>query len=265
MNRHIFFIIRLLGLNLIMFFGFDTLAMNGTTKSSIPGNLDASVYPELVKFIEFHRCSKEFETNKKQHFLKGDQIDRLINVKRLGRVIEQKQLTRLQVPHKCVSKKSDGNFEVLSERLKYKSLVERYKSNTISLSDVQQLVTLAEETAYTDWHGGNIGHTVDNKIAICDTEDRSFVIIGDEIGKLELLSFLKQRLLAGYSQQSKVDRVFKIEPEALAWLEQKLSVVRANEQKVLSLKANTSYDDKAVDYEKVKKELKLYRQKQAWW
>lgn len=229
-------------------------------KEAIPGNLNPAVYPELTKFIKLYRCSNEFEARKSEHFAKGGQVDRLINAVRANRVIEQKGLTSLQVPHKCLSKNKDGNYEVLAEGLKYAGLVERFNNSEISLSEVQQIVAFVEETGYSDLHGGNLIRTLDNKIAICDTEDRSFIMFASSLSKLKLLCAVKN-FLDVEDGTSKINYSFVMDSAGKAFFREKLAKTAVCDNDVLSLKANTAYDDQEIDFEKVKSELSMCRQR----
>lgn len=262
-GRKLFFITISTIVSFVSFSTIKAFVVEGSSKDAISGNLNRAVYPELSRFIEMYRCSDEFENHKSEHFAKGGQIDRLINAKRAERVIAQKNLTSLRVPHKCLSKKADGSYEVLSEGLRYPGLVERFENRAVSLSEVRQIVDFAQATGYTDWHGGNVIRTLDNQIGICDTEDRSFMMVGDVCTKTALLSAIRRLLLGGTDEQDKRCYSFTVDAEGSDFLKQLLEDSKQRDSIIWSLKANTVYDDKEIDFEKVKRELAHYRERSS--
>lgn len=132
--------------------------------------LDEKKYPNLVQFIKFFRCPKEIEDNKKEHFLKGSEYDRIINAERLRKVIQQHDLYKLEIPKKCLCD-IGGKLHVLSMNV---NRVDPKDDLKWSKEDEDQMKTFVELTGFTDGHSGNIGKTKEGNIAIWDTENISF-------------------------------------------------------------------------------------------
>lgn len=241
---------------LLIFIVTCQLAIAGI-KDAIPGNLKPTEYPNLTKFIALHRCSREFESLQDEHFIKGDQIDRIINAKRLERVIAQEKLDSLKVPHKCLIKDENGNYRVLSENLNWENRAHRFKKNQISLTEVKQLATLTEKTAYTDLHAGNIGRTKTGQIAICDTENQSFILKGTQARKSDLIYYLYESLQPIANNNETFMRAFMMDQDSASWLHDRQRQAILDRANVVSLKVNPAYDTE-LNYEDVKKEWSAY-------
>jgi len=216
---------------------------------TIPGKFDEKKYPNLAKFVVMHRCSSELEAHRDQHFLKGDQIDRIINAERMKSVIEQEKLDLLEVPHKCLAKKSDGDYEVLSKKIERQNP----ENNELSLVEVQQLFEVSQITGFIDWSSSNVMRSLSGKIAFCDLEDGSFMSRDLKKIKSQLSDAFSWSFLTGY-----MTPVFRFNDDVKKWIINKHKELESSfftgNKSVRALKINRSYDKK-IDFEKVKQEL----------
>ena len=167
-------------------------------------SIDAKLYPELANFLKKYRCSDEFQIrvqrsiwyqnhySKKnlwgeghhgfqpssgllykgyasEFFIKGSEIDRIINAERMKKIIELNKFDCLGVADKCLA--FDGNsLCVVSKKIKLGD-----QAKKISLKEVKQLFKFAFETGYWDLQlGRNIIRDIDGKLVFVDTEDVSY-------------------------------------------------------------------------------------------
>ena len=238
--------VKKINLLFICFSGMQLLA-------ELPTRFNFQDYPELAKFIKVYRCSLDIESlgkeaDGKEFFLKGDDIERIINVERMKKVFEKHGLDHLDVAQKCLFK--DGDW------LKVASLnINRKKhSEKLTLTEIQQLVKFAEETGYRDW-ARNIGYNQQDKLTLFDTEDNSFLVGRyQEIEGIDLPQHCKALYILNlYPFKSQMDS------EAQAWFEKKMNeAINSDEAKAedTPLPWNTKYDDEKIDFEKVKSEHK---------
>lgn len=223
----------------------------GATVPIKPIVIDPKEYPELTKFIEKYKCSANDTQNKHYHYSKPNQIDRIINAERMRKIIEHNKLDHLRVADKCLYICPDNELNVLSKNINPKR--NRPRDQKLSLTEVQQLVTLAENTGFRDWVG-NFDWDSNGKLAFYDTENDAF-----KIGRIrgvegmELPAHCKFNFIASLA----VYRA-SMEPAAQKWFDKKLSEVLNSEEGKMAapmLPFNTQYDkDCGIDFEQVKKE-----------
>ncbi len=235
-------------------------------KNVFPKKSEYSNYPELAKFISRYRCSKELEADPKDHYLKSNAVDRLVNAERLKELIKQENLDHLKVADKCLCKRDATTFFLLSKRLDFKNERRTYAGNRamldqFSLAEVQQLTKVAEIAAYTDWPS-NVNKTTDDKIAFFDTERFSFWS-GDRRLDADLTTIAKPR--AKYKVIRHLGTYFDdyMQPDAQVWFTEKLKTVSQDKQtKIVPLQSNPAYDKQiGIDFERVKAELMGHREK----
>ena len=100
-------------------------------------------------------------------YLKGTDLERIVNAAGMKRCIDLKNLTLLGVARKYVDKVGD-NWMVFAEK------ISSPEGTHITLDLVKQLITLAEETGFRDW---NENWFWDGKKLVCiDTDSASFFV-----------------------------------------------------------------------------------------
>jgi hypothetical protein len=217
---------------------------------NIPLNVDPALYPELAKFINKFRCSTEVEENQAKHYLKSDELERIINAERMKRFVEENNLYHLRVADKCLCRRGNG-LEVLSQKVKF-----REHDSQLTLSQTQQLALLAENTGFRDWNG-NIGWDVNSKLTFFDTEDYAFYL-GRIKGNQEK-NIPDQCKLVFFAN---IPFYNHMEPDAQVWFKERLNTLLNSEEGTIEasiLPFNEQYDDSSINFEKVKVEYRAYR------
>ena len=211
-----------------------------TALEKIKTSVNPDEYPELAKFVARYACPEDLaakvqtvETNGFHRgdtfFLKGDDIDRLINAIRAKRVIK-------------------------------KNKIQHGESCRLSLSQVKDLTKFVEETGYRDWLSLDLINAPNNKLTFIDTEDGSFavgMVHGNEKQGIpqncKLIFFANlSKALAKYMEKDAID-FLNVRHEQL---------VNNPEGKnpFAPIFKNTEYDDADIDFEKVKTEFYKYRE-----
>ena len=231
--------------------------INMKLTARIPGEFDTSKYPELVKFVEKYRCPSDVESDAKKHFLKNYEYERIINAARMKQCITVNKLDKLRVPDKCLCRAKQG-YEVLSQRIHIKD--GDRKDAKLSLSEVQQMVKMAEETGFRDWVG-NFDWDTDGKLAFYDLESDGFFIgmIRGVEGK-ELPNHCKFNYVASLMVYQHA-----MEPAAQEWLQKRLQELLNSAEGIAPQKPlpwNTKYDDSSIDFEKTKNEFQALEEEQ---
>lgn len=202
---------------------------------------------QVFKFLDRYSCSEDIE-NKivetrlnedwKSFYLKGQRIDRLINAIRLKRFLESHNLDKIGVAEKCWSKKFQQVVSI--------GVPSVHIDKPISLSELQQLVKVAERAGFLDWHRLNVLRDNLGRHVFIDTEDSSFF-------KRRGVILSVEHMLRG-CKRNYLD-TFDLEPEAAEWLEQKLLEVTGSDKKPNSLASNSEYDDADINFEEIKDRL----------
>lgn len=155
--------------------------------------------------------------NETQFFIKGSEIDRVINAERLKSYLRRKGFGNFKVASECLHY-TGQSVEILSPLIKLGN-----QDTKISLDEVKQILQIAQDTGYWDWQFGknlmrdHLGHLV-----FVDTEDISFSC-GKEI-PLSLSGIDEMR-------RSKIDKIVQIfmsyqdamNDEAKNWLQEQLN------------------------------------------
>jgi hypothetical protein len=184
-------------------------------------------------------------------WLKGTEIERVINAHRMQNCIEKNNLYLLGVAQKCVGM-VDGQWKVFAENI----VVPGGKHITLEL--VKQLIVLAEETGFRDWNSNWVWNT-SGKLICIDTEDNSF-LIGRHRGVkgMEISAHCKFNYVASLNIWAN-----SMDEEAREWFQTRInellnSVEGLQEDKPLPF--NTKYDDPnaGIDFQKVKEEYQAY-------
>lgn len=226
-------------------------------------------YPELSKLVEMYRCSEQVLANQdayvyKSSFHNSDQLHRIVNAERMKRMIEQEGLDRLYVPDKCIcgfrrvftwKKEGDLMNRVIVQEGLGGIMAKKIDGNLndgwsrLSLIEVKQLAKLAEKTGYYDWHPGNYIRDSQGRLALIDTEDRSFMEKGSQYKFLRSLWYSR---LGDY-----------MEPDAQKWLKSRIRELSEtsdmSSNQVVGLKGNAELDAQdGVDRELSKREFGEY-------
>lgn len=243
--------------------------LNTEFSVDIPEEIDQDKYPELVKFIKKYGLprihNKEIEKFKEdiskrsygmvkglpQFFLKGNDIDRAINAVRMKRCIEINNLDQLDVARKYIGKVDGDDWKIFAEKINLQ------EGKVISLTQIQQLAKLAEETGFRDWNN-NWLYDENNKKVCIDTEDSSF-IWAKYVGYkgIDLPRHCKANYvislwaLSGY-----------MEIEAQKWLSARIKELVESSEGVAEDKplcVNKKYDDPEINFKKVRREFEELR------
>ncbi len=117
------------------------------------------------------------EIDFEERFLyKGNDIKRLINAERMRECIKRHNLSCLKVPRKYLYKADSGILFVFAEKIVCNFKLSCLRGCSIlTLEETKQIITLHDETGYSDFNGNNVMRDVkDGKLAFIDTEERSF-------------------------------------------------------------------------------------------
>ncbi len=95
-------------------------------------------------------------------------ISRIIGIEKLKKCVKEHNLDLIVIPEKRIYV-VDGHEFIIVPRMK--TITAR---PPLTLKQVKQLWTIVEETGYNDMHDGNYLFLEDGKLAIIDTERRSF-------------------------------------------------------------------------------------------
>lgn len=199
---------------------------------------------ELKKYIDDNpeALKKEYGTvpGLTSYYMKGSDIDRIINAERMRACIKKYNLDLLDVTQKYIYK----------DRV-FAKTVSSNQGTTISLKLIQQLVKLAEETGFRDWNTNWIYDASRKKLICIDTENNSFVI-----GRYRM---------EDYPQHCKLQYVGSLMiwrnammPEAATWFQDHLNKLVKDQQATKAspiLPNNTQFDDASLNFEEVKKQF----------
>ncbi len=211
-------------------------------------------YIELNKFLNRYSCSQEVETQLSAsnlsedmrtldgRFYLKDNISRLVNTIRLQRFIQNNEISGITLPKKCWSKRL---HVVVCSTVPHITATDLQESGRkLTLQEVQKIAKIIEATAFNDLNYPNVSLTLDDKLCFIDLEDKSFFansrFAGVRRGLEKLLGWPMQ-LDAHEWLNKKFNEIQKTE-EAKDWAER----VQA------SLAFNRQYDDKDIDFNKVK-------------
>lgn len=186
-------------------------------------------------------------------WIKGSNIRRIINAKRLSNCINRHNLYLLGVAPKCLAK-IDGHWRVFAQHIESGEI-------KISLDLIQQLVVLVEQTGYMDWRNPQteennwLWDVVQHKLVCIDAENQSFLR-----GSFRKIS-LPEHCLFNYVYSLLAWQDY-MEPSAQQWFYQylhKLAKIPAALVPVKTLDIplpwNTKHDNaESIDFEKVKTE-----------
>ena len=236
-----------------------------TALEKIKTSVNPDEYPELAKFVARYACPEDLaakvqtvETNGFHRgdtfFLKGDDIDRLINAIRAKRVIKKYKLDNIAIADKYLGLNKNGSLTVVANKIQHG------ESCRLSLSQVKDLTKFVEETGYRDWLSLDLINAPNNKLTFIDTEDGSFavgMVHGNEKQGIpqncKLIFFANlSKALAKYMEKDAID-FLNVRHEQL---------VNNPEGKnpFAPIFKNTEYDDADIDFEKVKTEFYKYRE-----
>ncbi len=146
-----------------------------------------------------------------EFFIKGSEIDRVINAERLKAYLRRKGFDNFKVASECLHY-TGQSVEILSPAIKLGN-----QDKKLSLQEVQQILQIAQDTGYWDWQfGRNLIRDHNNHLVFVDTEDLSF-----SCGK-EMPSFIPNEI-----RRSKLQMLLTLFPtytnsmddEAIQWVE----------------------------------------------
>lgn len=205
---------------------------------------------QLVVFMDFlktYSCSDNIISdmrNSTKYVIKSG-IDRVINAQRAKRCIEQNGWKFLTIADKCfVCKKRD--CAVIATRVSAQSVP------VFSLSEIKELVAFTEATGYQDWgvlikngYSANVLRDIESgKLVFIDTEDKSFEVFFAETKYdcVELFLNVMRHLMT---------------PDAIKWVESRLEDLKGNDEEIIILPKNSTYDPVGLNFSKVKEEAKV--------
>lgn len=229
------------------FFGADFL------DAKFEVEIDAAQYPELTKFVNKFRCPNDIKRS--ECHLKYSQIDRIINAARMKKCIEINELDHLRVADKCLYPSVDNELLVLSQTVAFKP--GDRENAKLSLSEVQQLVKLAEETGFRDW-ARNFDWDINNKLTFFDTENNSFAIgMIRGVKGMELPAHCKFNFVASLA-------IYRdsMKPDAQKFFNERLNYLLNSDEgkkEAPRLPLNQKYDDSQINFEKVKEEYRNWK------
>jgi len=116
----------------------------------------------------------------KDFFIKGSEVDRIINAERMKKYLKVNGLDSFKVASEFV--RHEGGLPcVVSEEIEIGD-----QEKKISLKELQQIVKIMEDTGYCDWQfGANLVRDVDGKLVFVDLEDLSFGVFHSHIGRVD--------------------------------------------------------------------------------
>jgi hypothetical protein len=141
---------------------------------------------EAKKILSEHICEvvekfPSFETVKKFTWLPGWMIkmdtSRIEGAKKIADAIKNRNSNLLCVPYKepyIINNFMMQKYPLIPEALVLVKEIKGTHDGIINLEQAKQLDGLIEDTYYYDLHSSNLIHTKDGKIAIIDTESKSF-------------------------------------------------------------------------------------------
>jgi hypothetical protein len=154
--------------------------------------------------------------NETQFFIKGSEIDRVINAERLKSYLKRKGFGNFKVASECLHY-TGQSVEILSPLIKLGN-----QDTKISLDEVKQILQIAQDTGYSDWQfGKNLMRDYLGHLVFVDTEDISFIC-----GKEILLSIPR----VDETRRSKINKMVQLfmgyqdamNDEAKNWLQEQL-------------------------------------------
>ncbi len=201
---------------------------------------------QVEKFLNRYSCSQEiedqitdtrFSKRDKKFYLKGSKVARMVNAIRFKRYIADYGLDKIGVAEKCWSKKFEQVVSIAVDNINTDRLV--------SLLEVQQLVKVAEETGFCDWHRLNVFRDAQGRHVFIDTEDASFFKRRGVIFDINyVLHVLKKDYIDTLNLDSQADE----------WFRKKILEVKDSDKKVKNLAhcIKSGYDDPDIDFNLVK-------------
>ncbi len=181
-----------------------------------------------------------------EFFIKGSEIDRIINAQRMMVYLKVNKLNNFKVVSECLMH-SGKSMSVVSNKIDIGN-----QRKKLSLRDVQQLVKITEDTGYCDWQfGRNVICDSQGKFVFVDTEDVSFLWWFNDVTIRHVLMLLM------------LNSSLIMEKTALDWLKMKIEFSDKYNDGILSLSENIQYDAAiGIDFEQVKREFELFKEAQ---
>lgn len=185
-------------------------------------------------------------------FLKGNDINRVINAERMRQCIKKNNLHLLDVAKKYIYQ-VDGQWKVFAHYVKEN---DNPPADKTPLTLVQQLAILAEETGFSYWGFSEPNWIFDEtgKLVCIDTENNSFAAFAVGMCRIQQKNIphdskLQYVLSLGFFKDT-------ITPEAWKWLEKRINTLlnsKEGTKKYPTIVENNIFDDPAININKVKK------------
>ncbi len=226
--------------------------------------IDAHKYPEFARFAQRYACPKDIAEKVKKittscfyegenFYVKGQDIDRLINALRAKRIIEHNHLDHIAVADKCLCQNGYGDFLVAARKIR------SVQGRRLSLKDTQDLITFVEETGFRDWLALDlINDQKNDKLTFVDTENGSF-LVGIVHGNKE--ENIPQHCKLVYLACLAKSLGKFMEKDAVDFCNQRFNQLfnsPEGTQPHTPIFGNTKYDDSDIDFEKVKEEFQEF-------
>ena len=220
-----------------------------------------------------------------EFFIKGSEIDRIINAQRMIKYLKDHALNNFKVVSECLTY-SGKDISVISNKIDIGN-----QDKELSLQDVKQLVKIGQETGYWDWQfGRNLIRDSQGKFIFVDTEDISY---GPNLDSLPDILSLEEKKLSAYNKAQRVMILASylniMDEQAQQWIIEKLDSydrpdvdpavdtqevamkkmmdffkkLAEKEGLLTPLSDDTQYDAAiGIDFEQVKREFKLFQDAQ---
>jgi len=186
-------------------------------------------------------------------YIKGSDINRIINAERFRECIKRNNLTKVAVPHKYICK-AYGRWKVVAQNID----TDLDGINQLTFEQVQELVTITEQTGYRDWKVANIIIDTQGIINFIDLEDRSFLGENPEIIRTHYGDNPYNKAAYIYDLYDFVSNKYGLDKTTQVWLKERENywhncpegLARHN-----PLPLSTEFDSADIDFEKVKQEF----------
>lgn len=220
-------------------------------------------------------------------------IDRLNNAFQIQKAIDANNLEHIAVAQKSLVKDAQSGWVIvyqgIDDALNIKNDQDYSLENSLTLDEVKDLVILAEETGFTDWHQGHMNmirdKNNDNKLTIIDTESKGFQPLylvhaypAKKSDKLGLIKLIKDRLGVTKKEEYEMrnnssisdtrDSIslsfhkwaarFNIKPEIRDWINDRIAYLSQQPEEPINsiLSDDNKYNELGINSKELQQEFK---------